>query len=133
MAPAAVSVAKAISPAANAATPIPAAKHPTPSKAMAPLSANMAGTIGASTSPATPMTRNAPASASSPLPISPQLNPPRVVNIGVNIARAAAITSSAAELANMPGASPASNANPAARANIPPIAAPALASSSQFI
>ena len=133
VAPAAPAVASAVNPVANIAIPAPAARQATPSRAIAPLTAKIAGASGPNTAPATPTIANAPAIAIRPFAIELHDMLPRVVSTGVNTRNAAAITSKAAALANMPPVNPARAENPTANANRPPTATPALPSCSHSI
>ena len=125
VAPAAPAAASVVNPVANIIIPAPAAKQATPSKVIAPLTAKIGKTSGLNTAPAIPTIVNAPAIATKPFTISPHDILPSATITGVNILKAAAITSNAAALVNIPLDKPANKANPAAKANIPPMAAPA--------
>ena len=134
VAPAAADPPKIASPAANSITPAPIAAQAMPSKAIAPLKANIDGMTGVKTVAANPITANAAAIAIRLLIIAPILIDPRAWNTGTSIFKAAAITTkAAADVSILPFATPAKRAKPDAKASITVIAVPALSSESHSI
>ena len=109
VAPAVPAAANAVTPTAKADRPAPARAKPapipttdTPISANAPLKPRIVGTRGVRTRPATPITVNAPARATSPLAIAVQLIAPRMLSTGVMTSNALAATNIAADPASVP-------------------------------
>ena len=109
VAPAVPAAANAVSPTAKADKPAPARANPapiprtdTPIRAKAPLNPKRVGTRGVRTNPATPITVNAPAKATRPLTMAPQLIAPKILSTGVITNNAEAATNMAAEPARVP-------------------------------
>ena len=80
-----------VKPVPKANKPAPTNAHDTLNNAIAPAKAINVGTTGVNAKPATPITVNAPANASNPIPTSCKLSELNAINCGVNNAKAPAI------------------------------------------